>query len=65
MYSIRSIMFEKHGRIGIGLSLFNSSGLSFLYNGITFVILSLSGTIPVCNLNRMQAYVFVVLSLSA
>ncbi len=27
----------------------NSSGLSFLYNGITFAILSLSGTIPVCN----------------
>ena len=49
MYIILSIISEKHGRIEIGLYIFNSSGLSFLYNGITFAILSLSGTIPVCN----------------
>ena len=43
------LFFEKHGRIEIGLYFLNCSGLSFLYNGITFAILSLSETISVCN----------------
>ena len=45
MYIIRLTVFEKHGRIEICIYFVNSSGLSFLY----FAILSLSGTIRVCN----------------
>ena len=48
MYIIRSIMSEKHGMIEIGLSCLNSSGLSCVYNGITFASLNLSRTIRVC-----------------
>ncbi len=42
----------------------NSSGLSFLYNGITFAIVSVYGTIPVCiDLLNMCASWFAILGI--